>query len=97
MLTDDPKDILDARWKNANMAEYPVVEVLWLDASSLGGEHWIGVSDLIDFKPAKSLSVGYLVEDRKNYITLLGMVNDSTVGHALTLPKGMIKEIRYLG
>ncbi len=71
-----------------------LVEVVWSDASDIGGD-WVTAEDAI-VEPAVSLSVGYLIASNKNSVTLAALVNDSHFAHGITIPKKMVVEIRSL-
>lgn len=87
--------LVNARWKNKDY-QYPLVEVLWDDATSVSGEEWADISEAIKCKPAKTVSVGYMVADKDSHVTLVATVNSHHIGHGILIPRGMIKEIRFL-
>lgn len=88
--------VVKSRWKNETRNHIKIVEVLWLDAVSASGEDWAESKDVAKSEPAKSLMVGYLWVDEPSHITVIPLVNESHVGHGITIPRGMIKEIRNL-
>ena len=72
----------------------PLVEVVWSDASDIGGD-WVTAEDAV-VEPAVSLSVGYLIASNKSSVTLAALVNESHFAHGITIPKKMVVEIRTL-
>lgn len=72
----------------------PLVEVIWSDASDIGGD-WVTADEAV-IEPAVSLSVGYLIASNKNSVSLAALVNESHFAHGITIPRKMIVEIRTL-
>ena len=77
------------------MKSYPMVEVLWLDAIEAMTDGWMEIKDLKN-KPMPSKSLGYLVKDTKDAITLVALQNENHVALGITIPRAMITEIRTL-
>lgn len=76
------------------MKSFPIVEILWTDALQLH-------SDWMDIKEAKnrtmpSKSVGYLIKESDEAMTVVALVNENHVALGITIPKRMIDEVRYL-
>ena len=71
-----------------------IVEVVWRDASDIGGD-WVAPEDAV-LEPAVSLSIGYLIASNKDSVTLAALVNDTHFAHGITIPRGMVSEIRDL-
>ncbi len=71
-----------------------IVEVIWRDASDIGGD-WVAPEDAV-LEPAVSLSLGYLIASNKDSVTLAALVNDTHFAHGITIPRGMVSEIRDL-
>ena len=73
-----------------------VVEVEWFDAqSSLESMTIEEIKDLL--KPIYTKSVGYLVEDNKEYIVLAFCdFGDGLIKHHQVIPKGMIIKIKII-
>lgn len=78
------------RWKNKEFL--PIVEILWMDACSLGDE-WV---EAFDNKAMRTVSVGYLVAEDEN-ITLVSTVNEFHAATGITIPTSCIVEKRVLG
>ena len=72
------------------MKTKPVIRVTWLDAVRTDGS----TSGL---KPAKCVTVGYLVKDATNYI-VVAMDKNPADGHrvGLAIPRGMILHAEFL-
>jgi len=73
--------------------DYPFVEVAWYDAIEVND--WVDVGNYPN-KPMLSWSVGYLVAEDEFAITLVSLVNKNHWSLGITIPKGMVDEIRYL-
>lgn len=73
--------------------EYPLVEVVWLDAVDF--TEWKDF-DYVPNKPCRSWSVGYLVAEDESAITLVGLANEHSWSLGITIPRGMVVEIRPL-
>lgn len=79
------------------------VEIKWLDAQTGFGES-LPISRFKEgFEPFYNYSMGYLVENNKDYIIVgfLIMNVDSgeyepTIKHWHLIPRGMIKKMRYI-
>lgn len=71
-----------------------LVEVVWSDASDIGGD-WVSAEDA-NIEPAVSLSVGYLIASNKDSLSLAALVNETHFAHGITIPKKMVVEIRDL-
>lgn len=69
-----------------------LVEVLWWDAQAKALD-W---EEKVDGKAVKTASVGYVVHDLDEAITLVAVVNENHVAHAITIPTGCIESIRDL-
>lgn len=92
-----PEHVVYSRWNNKNFPKAPLVEVLWYDAMGVTGDDWAEPQEIYDAVPAPSLTVGYLWVDHPSYVTVIALVNESHVSYGITIPRGMVKEIRHLG
>lgn len=91
-----PDIVIKSRWSNKLNKKIRLVEVTWIDAVSVSGDEWAEPEEAEEQTPAKTLSVGYLWVDNENYITLVSLVNEIHLGYGITIPRGMITEIRDL-
>ena len=82
--------------QNPEWDKYVIAEVLWIDAVANAITEWMDIEDLQNVQPCETLSVGYLITDHPEWVTLIGLMNDSTGGHAITIPRGMILNVRAL-
>lgn len=72
---------------------YPLVEIIWEDAQASATYAW---EEEAGTSVAPTTTVGYLVvKDRRSY-TLASLINLNHVGHCITIPRGCVREIRYL-
>lgn len=77
---------------------YPLIEVIWNDASS-NSESWVHLNDIA--VPEKVNTTGFLVKETDDYITVANSVpvdeaDNETVGNTMTIPKGMIVSRRHV-
>lgn len=72
-----------------------IVEVKWFDAQSTTDQ--MSIKEIEEFKPVKSHSIGYLIEDNKEYI-VLGFTDfgEEDLKHIQVIPRGMIEEINII-
>ena len=73
-----------------------IIEVLWIDAVANAITEWLDLDELEQCQPCETLSIGYLLKDHPEWITIVGLLNDSSGGHAITIPRGMILAVRQL-
>lgn len=73
-----------------------IIEVLWIDAVANAITEWMDLDDLEQCQPCETLSVGYLLKDHPEWITIVSLLNDGSAGHAITIPRGMIVAVRQL-
>lgn len=66
-----------------------LVEVLWMDAQAKALEWEEGV----DGKAVMTCSVGYVLHDTDDAITIAAIINENHVAHALTIPYGCVVEV----
>ena len=71
--------------------------ILWLDITNKT-EPWIGLDEAIDMRPATMRTVGWIIEDAADYITIASTVDttDDLVGDVNCIPRGVILEISHL-
>lgn len=72
-----------------------VVEIEWIDAVAVGGDDWTDESDL-DIYGMPSLSIGYVINENDEAITIVALANLSHYGHGITIPKGCIVAVRNI-
>lgn len=85
----------DAVLKPTKAKNYPLVEVEWLDASSVQG--W---QQHIQQQPLTNWSAGYLIhKDRESVVVALscsGKQSMNAYGDAITIPAKIVTKIRHL-
>lgn len=87
--------VIDDRWKNSS-SNHRIVEVVWWDAIGVSADEWSDHKEAYSAVPAPTLTVGYVVKDTPEYITVVSLLNQHHIGHGVCIPKGMVKEIRDL-
>jgi hypothetical protein len=88
-----PKKILRDRLGETGKTR--IVEIVWDDAVSVGGSDWEDENS-VSLKAAPSVSIGYLVAESDEAITVVALANDTHYAHGITIPQGMVVEIRDL-
>jgi hypothetical protein len=91
----DFKKFVESVFGKNNPKKPPLVEVLWLDASDIESG-WFGHEEIQKSKPAKSLSVGYLMHKDTECVKLVSLINDTHAGNGIMIPWGMVQKINYL-
>lgn len=71
---------------------YPIVEVLWWDARAIA----IDWEETVESKPMPTTTVGYLVKESDDSVTLVSLINTIHIGHGIIIPKGCIHEVIQL-
>jgi len=74
--------------------DHPIVEVAWWDAIEV--LDWKDNDVTHPNRPAPSWSVGYLLIEDDAAITLASLHNECHWSLGITIPRGMIHEIRFL-
>tara|TARA_R100001460_G_scaffold2262_4_gene7481 strand:+ start:3126 stop:3398 length:273 start_codon:yes stop_codon:yes gene_type:complete len=76
------------------MDEYRLVKVVWKDIQGLD-ETWVDMGDMSQFEPVSVETVGWIVVESKEYITVLSSLSaDKTFGGSVTsIPKGCVDYI----
>lgn len=76
-----------------------LVVVTWID--STGSNTWQDIEQERKYKNPELFSVGWVINDTKEALTLgsslLPNPSASMVGQTMTIPKGCIKKVRYVG
>ena len=88
----DYAEFIDAKWAET-VTEYPAVEILWIDAAAHAVHNW---SDEWESGVKHSVTIGYLMGESEDMVTVYSTVNESHYCHGMTIPRGCIVEIRYL-
>ena len=73
--------------------EYDIVEVLWIDAEENGDVGWNDLKEQLRYakKPCPIMStIGYLVHEGKDHISLLSTIGDKECSTLEKIPKGFI-------
>ncbi|MGR3177228.1 MAG: hypothetical protein ACUZ8E_04125 [Candidatus Anammoxibacter sp.] len=73
-----------------------LVLIEWLDSKG-GTSAWEHLDELTPLEPCKCKSVGFLLEDNKNYKTIAQSLSSNQVIGRLTVPSCSIKKTTKLG
>jgi len=69
--------------------------VLWLD-SAAADEYWEPIDEPGTLEPVTSETIGFLLEDRKDYLILAMSRSKFQVGSRIAIPKATILKVRVL-
>lgn len=72
-----------------------MVEILWVDAKS-GPNEWEYLDGLEPLKPVLCKTIGFLIDEAKEYITIAQSMSDTQVHGRITIPARCIRRIRRL-
>jgi len=78
-----------------NPHNWPIVEILWIDAVAGGLSEWLDVEEIHAMKPVDSKVVGYLVSQTPTQVTVASLINDGSAAHALCIPTEIVIEMTY--
>lgn len=73
----------------------PIVLVIWEDARTITEGSWASNIEY-EYTPMLIHQVGYLLLDVPSGVLLTEAWNDEIIGPVEQIPRGMIKEIRFL-
>jgi len=79
-------------WKTStiiNHTKYPLISVVWEDSFGVTNS-WEHIEDLDPLPQATCYSVGYLMEETDDYITIVQSVSKEQILGRLTIPQGAI-------
>lgn len=76
--------------------DYPIVQVIWYDAES--HDEWEDISDINGRKIKPIHTVGYLIEDHAEHITLAMNLDETNekISMVMVIPNFWIEELSYL-
>jgi hypothetical protein len=81
------------------MPDYPLVEVIWVDAEEIGEIGWNDLYETLEEaeKPCPTVhSVGYLVFSSESHISLIRAFYAGGCSTVEKIPKRFIENLRYL-
>jgi hypothetical protein len=82
-----------------NMKQYPMVEVVWLDAEEKGEIGWNDTKELLRYakKPCPTMrTVGYLVYMGAEHLALLSTIGPNECSTLEKIPLSFMKTLTYL-
>ena len=71
-----------------------IVLIEWLD--SKGAQRWEYLDEIEPMPPCNCCSVGFLIDENEDYVTLALGLNDTQVLGRTTIPAGCIKSAKRL-
>jgi len=83
----------------AKRKEYPIVEVIWIDAEEHGDVGWNDLKTQLAYakKPCPEMhTVGYCVYRNKEHISILSTIGDKESSTLEKIPMGFVKSIKQL-
>lgn len=75
--------------------EYRKVLIKWVDSKGVSN-CWELLDELEPMQPCLCLSIGFIIEDTKEYVTIAQSMEESQVCGRMTIPKCAIKSIQDL-
>ena len=92
------KSILEHAWNShkPKSGTATLVEILWIDASSLGASSWEDPETTESIKPPNALAVGYLWEKNEHFVKVIASLTGEQHGNGLVIPTGCIVEVRII-
>lgn len=72
-----------------------IVEIEWVDALAIGGDDWTDDEE-VTAKGMPSKTVGYVIHESEEAISVVSLVNLHHYGHGITIPKGCVTKVRTL-
>jgi len=79
--------------------DYPIVEVLWVDAEEKGDVGWNDLKEMIKYakRPCPTMkSVGYVLHRTTDHIALLSTVGPEECSTVEKIPMAFVKEVREI-
>lgn len=76
-----------------------LIMVKWLDILGEDQSPWSTLDEAKELKPAPITSIGKLLEDNDEYLTIAASWDDESelVGNVNCIPKGVIREVSRVG
>lgn len=71
------------------------VFIEWLDSKGMIRE-WEYIDELESLKPGRCISIGYLIEDNKEYKTIVQTLSDTQLSGRMTIPTGAILRMKEI-
>ena len=72
-----------------------IVRVVWLDTNECSLSTWQDKKELLESEPCTISSLGYLIRDDENCITI-SADKDDLYGRSQVIPKGVVLRVEYL-
>lgn len=72
-----------------------LVSIEWLDSKGVINE-WEYIDEIKPLEPVKCISVGFLIEDNKQYKTIVQSIGDSQILGRMTIPTCSITKIEEI-
>ena len=72
-----------------------IVQITWLDSKGITAQ-WEFKDDIEPIPPAVCVSVGFLIDETKEYITIVQSDSPEQILGRLTIPRAVIKKRKYL-
>lgn len=86
-----------ARGSNSGGEDLALVYIEWVDSTSLYGGVWKNIGDIDAMKgPCTITSIGFLLKETKDYVSIAAHVSDSQVSGDMIIPKVAITKRKVL-
>ena len=73
--------------------DYPILEIIWVDAETFGGTEWNSLEDAMDnaLKPPPTMrTVGYLLHETEEYYAVTDSIGPEECGCVNKIPRHML-------
>jgi hypothetical protein len=74
----------------------PLVLVEWLDIVGNDEKPWMTLKEAQGFTPAALKTVGFLIQETTDFVTICSTIGGEDVGNLNCLPRGCITSIKRL-
>jgi len=79
---------------------WPMVRITWMDAMD-GDTGWVPLDKMMNAKLATCVDIGWMIRNDDERVTIMGSwcldPAEKEGGRYITIPKGWVKKIEYLG
>lgn len=72
------------------------VYIRWVDSASLGDSNWMLIEDFAPMSQTICQSLGWIVNEDEDSVYLAGHISPDEFGNLWQIPKGAIRELKYL-
>ena len=89
-----------ARKRRKKDLDFPIVEVIWIDAEEYGETGWNSTREIMQYakKPCPTMkSVGYCIHRDEHHIALISTLNEDNCSSVEKIPLSFVVKVNSLG